>query len=117
MTQAQFKKKTQALFKQHEKLLSRRNSKAPNGNGIFDRYTYPVLTAEHAPLIWRYDFDQQTNPYLQERMGINAAFNAGAIEHDGKVLVLGGTGYPSGGARSDHTVQPSSANASTIIPL
>ena len=88
MTQAEFKKKTQALFKQHEELLSRRNSKAPNGNGIYDRYTYPVLTAEHAPLIWRYDFDQKTNPYLQERMGINAAFNAGAIEHNGKILVL-----------------------------
>ncbi len=47
-----------------------------------------MLTAEHAPLIWRYDFDQKTNPYLQERMGINAAFNAGAIEHNGKILVL-----------------------------
>ena len=89
MIEAEFKKKTQALFSQHEKLLKRRNFKVPNGNGIYDRFMYPVLTAEHTPLIWRYDFDFKTNPYLQERMGINAVFNAGAIEHNGKILVLG----------------------------
>ena len=89
MTQAEFKKKTQALFKQQEKLLKRRNSMVAHGNGIYNRYKYPVLTAEHAPLIWRYDFDFRSNPYLQERMGINAVFNAGAIEHKGKILVLG----------------------------
>lgn len=89
MTPAEFKKTTQALFAHHERLLKRRNPKLPQGNGIYDRYTYPVLTAEHAPLIWRYDFEQQTNPYLQERMAINAVFNAGAIEHNGKILVIG----------------------------
>ena len=89
MTQSEFKKKTYALFSQHEKLLKRRNPKAAAGNGIYKRYTYPVLTAEHTPLIWRYDFDFRTNPYLQERMGINAVFNAGAIEHKGKILVIG----------------------------
>ena len=89
MTQAEFKKKTQALFAQHEKLLKRRNPKVASGNGVYDRYTYPVLTAEHAPLTWRYDFDQKTNAHLQERMAINAVFNAGAIEHNGKILVIG----------------------------
>ncbi|HET8824150.1 MAG TPA: glycosidase [Terriglobales bacterium] len=89
MTPAEFKKTTQALFAHHERLRKRRNPKLPQGNGIYDRYTYPVLTAEHAPLIWRYDFEQQTNPYLQERMAINAVFNAGAIEHNGKILVIG----------------------------
>lgn len=49
-------------------------------NGIFDRYEYPVLTAAHAPIIWRYDLNPQTNPFLSERLGINAVFNAGAIE-------------------------------------
>jgi 4-O-beta-D-mannosyl-D-glucose phosphorylase len=88
MTQAELKKKTQALFAQQEKLLNRRNSKAANGNGIYDRYAYPVLTAAHAPLIWRYDFDQKSNPYLQERMGINATFNAGAIEFNGRIAVV-----------------------------
>lgn len=89
MTQAEFKKKTRTLFAKHEKLLKHRNPIAANGNGIYDRYTYPVLTAEHVPLIWRYDFDCKTNPYLQERMGINAVFNAGAIEYNGKILVIG----------------------------
>ena len=89
MNQAEFKKKTQALFSQHEKLLKRRNTKVANGNGIYDRYRYPVLTADHTPLIWRYDFDIKTNPYLQERIGINSVSNAGAMEHQGKILVIG----------------------------
>jgi 4-O-beta-D-mannosyl-D-glucose phosphorylase len=89
MNQVEFKKRTQSLFSQHQKLLKRRNSKVPNGNGIYDRYRYPVLTADHTPLIWRYDFDASTNPYLQERMGVNSVFNAGAIEHNGKILVVG----------------------------
>ena len=68
--------------------MKRSNTKLPNGNGIYDRCTNPVLTAEHAPLIWRYDFDFTTNPHLQERMGINATFNAGAIEFSGKIALL-----------------------------
>jgi len=89
MTQGEFRRQTRTLFAQQEKLLKQRNPKISKGNGIYDRYTYPVLTAEHTLLIWRYDFDFKTNPYLQERMGINAVFNAGAIEHNGKILVLG----------------------------
>jgi 4-O-beta-D-mannosyl-D-glucose phosphorylase len=88
MDRAAFKKSVQELFKQQEKLLARRNSKAPGGNGIYDRYEFPVLTAAHAPLTWRYDLDQKTNPFLMERMGINATFNAGAILHQGKFLVV-----------------------------
>ncbi len=87
MTNAEFRAQVRELTKRHEKLLARKNRKAEGGNGVFDRYVYPVLTAEHAPLFWRYDFDQKTNPFLMERMGMNAAFNAGAIEHEGKVLV------------------------------
>jgi 4-O-beta-D-mannosyl-D-glucose phosphorylase len=88
MDRAAFKKGVQELFKQQEKLLARRNRKAPGGNGIYDRYEFPVLTAAHAPITWRYDLDQKTNPFLIERMGINAAFNAGAILHEGKFLVV-----------------------------
>jgi 4-O-beta-D-mannosyl-D-glucose phosphorylase len=88
MTQAEFKKRVQSLFKQQEKLLSRRNRKSPGGNGIFDRYEHPVLTAAHAPITWRYDLNQKTNPFLLERMGVNAAFNAGAILHESKFLVV-----------------------------
>jgi 4-O-beta-D-mannosyl-D-glucose phosphorylase len=88
MTQSEFNKKVQELFRQHEKLITRKNAKSANGNGIFDRYTYPVLTAAHTPLFWRYDFDWKDNPHLLERMGINATFNAGAMEHEGKFLVF-----------------------------
>jgi 4-O-beta-D-mannosyl-D-glucose phosphorylase len=88
MTQAEFKKKVQNLFKQQEKLLAKRNLKSTGGNGIYDRYENPVLTAAHAPITWRYDLNQKTNPFLLERIGINATFNAGAILHDGRFLVV-----------------------------
>ena len=57
-------------------------------NGIVIRYKYPILTADHVPLFWRYDLDPKTNPYLLERLGINAVFNAGAIEWGGKILLV-----------------------------
>jgi len=88
MKESQFQKKVTDLFRQHENLITRKNVKCDQGNGIFDRYKYPVLTAEHTPLFWRYDFDSRTNPYLMERMGINATFNAGAMGFEGKVVVL-----------------------------
>ena len=67
------------LRRQHEELLSRENFPL-EGNGIYERFRHPVVTAEHAPLEWRYDFNPATNPYLMERFGIHAAFNAGAIK-------------------------------------
>lgn len=76
------------LEKKYESLLSRSNEKAETGNGIFDRYKYPVLTAQHAPLFWRYDLNTTTNPYLMERFGINAVLNAGAIKWNDKYLVV-----------------------------
>ena len=88
MNQAAFKKSVADLFKQQEKLLRLRNRKSPGGNGVFDRYEYPVLTAAHAPITWRYDLDRKTNPFLLERMGINAAFNAGALLYQNKFLVV-----------------------------
>src|SRR5271157_4790926 len=88
MKQAEFRKRLQALGKQHEELLTRKNRKIEGGNGVFDRYVFPVLTAEHTPLFWRYDLDPKTNPYLMERLGINSTFNAGAMEYEGKIVVL-----------------------------
>ena len=88
MDQAQFKKSVLDLIKQQERLLAHRNRKSAGGNGIFDRYEFPVLTAAHAPIVWRYDLDQKTNPFLMERIGVNAAFNAGALLHEGKFLVV-----------------------------
>lgn len=77
-----------ALLEQHHKeLISRKNEQEVIGNGVYKRFIDPVLTADHAPLTWRYDFNPETNPFLMERFGINAAFNAGAIKHDGKYLL------------------------------
>jgi 4-O-beta-D-mannosyl-D-glucose phosphorylase len=88
MTQEAFKQSVQELFARQENLLTLQNSKSPNGNGVFDRYENPVLTAAHAPITWRYDLDAKTNPFLMERIGVNAVFNAGAILHEGKFLVV-----------------------------
>ena len=77
------------LMEEYETLISRENEKILPGNGIFERYKYPILTAAHTPLEWRYDFNPETNPYFMERFGINAVFNGGAIKFDGKYLVMG----------------------------
>jgi 4-O-beta-D-mannosyl-D-glucose phosphorylase len=57
-------------------------------SGVFERYRYPVLTAVHTPIFWRYDLSPQTNPYLMERMGINGVFNPGAIEFNGRICLM-----------------------------
>ena len=83
----EFKNALNNLKANHEELLSRKNEKVLNGNGIYDRYVNPILTAEHAPLHWRYDFNPETNPYLMERIGVNATLNSGAIKWNGKYLL------------------------------
>ena len=85
---AQFEQRKKALIEEYEAYVTRKNEKQGLGNGIYDRYKHPVLTREHAPLTWRYDFNFESNPFLMERMGINAAFNAGAIEFNGKILLV-----------------------------
>ena len=87
MNKQKFDKKVKELFKKHNQLIKRKNIKIKNGNGIFYRYKYPVLTAEHAPIFWRYDLNYKTNPYLMERLGVNGAFNAGAMEFKGKIIM------------------------------
>ena len=67
-----------------ERLLERKNEKTTFYNGIFDRYTWPVITRQHIPLSWRYDLDIETNPNFQERLGVNATLNSGAIRLNGK---------------------------------
>jgi 4-O-beta-D-mannosyl-D-glucose phosphorylase len=89
-----FKLRLSKLTGEHKALIKRRNKKIEPGNGIFDRYSYPVLTGAHAPLEWRYDLNPATNPHLMERFGINAAFNAGAMKFNGKyVLAVRVEGY------------------------
>lgn len=84
-----FKERLTKLVEQHKALLNRKNEIAPAwNNGLFDRWTHPVVTHEHTPLFWRYDLDEKSNPHLIERQGINAAFNPGAIEFGGKILLI-----------------------------
>lgn len=83
-----FEKRLLLLKKANEELMKRRNEKEKLCNGIYDRYCYPVLTAEHTPLFWRYDLDPKTNPHLMERFGINAVFNSGAIKLNEKYYLI-----------------------------
>lgn len=85
----EFKKRLKQLNNEHESLIFRKNKPVKEGyNGIYYRYKYPAITAAHIPLTWRYDLNPETNPYLQERNGINAAFNSGAILLNGRYLMV-----------------------------
>lgn len=83
-----FAQKVEALRAHHEELLTRKNTPKQWGNGIYTKYEYPILTAEHTPLEWRYDFDEKSNPYLMQRIMMNAALNSGAIKLNGKYLLV-----------------------------
>ena len=83
-----FKEKVERLFQRHEELITRKNVAVEDGNGIFTRYKYPVVTAAHTPVFWRYDLDEKSNPYLMERIGMNATMNSGAIKWNGKYLMV-----------------------------
>lgn len=83
-----YKKRLQILEAQFEALVSATNCKVVLGNGIYDRYENPILTAQHTPISWRYDLNPETNPYYMERFGINATFNAGAIKWNGKYILV-----------------------------
>jgi 4-O-beta-D-mannosyl-D-glucose phosphorylase len=88
MMKNSFTKRLSKLNEGYVDLIQRSNELLSPGNGIFDRYKYPVLTAAHVPLFWRYDLDERSNPFLMERFGINGVFNAGAIKwKDGYVLM------------------------------
>ena len=88
MDRTEFDARLDSLRQTHEELLGRKNAKAQGSNGIFDRYRNPILTAAHTPVFWRYDLNYETNPHLLERLGINATFNSGAIELNGKILLV-----------------------------
>jgi 4-O-beta-D-mannosyl-D-glucose phosphorylase len=84
-----FQTRLTRLEVEHQELITRPNPVDPGwSNGVFERYTNPVLTGAHTPLFWRYDLNPTTNPYLMERQGINGAFNPGAIELNGKIYLM-----------------------------
>lgn len=77
------------LKPQQETLLTRKNEvNKAFYNGIYDRYQYPVITRHHVPLHWRFDLNKETNPYFQERLGINATLNPGALYHEGRYYLV-----------------------------
>ena len=84
-----FEERKNYLIKQYEELATQKNAVDERWyNGCFERYVNPVITAEHIPLNWRYDFNKETNPFFMERLGVNAAFNSGAIELNGKICLV-----------------------------
>ncbi len=83
-----YQEKVQALRQRHEALLQRKNQVMKGGNGIYEKYEYPILTAEHTPLEWKYDFNEKDNPFLMQRIMMNAVLNAGAIKLDGRYLLV-----------------------------
>jgi 4-O-beta-D-mannosyl-D-glucose phosphorylase len=83
-----FEDRLSLLEAEHRATVERPNVPEYPGNGIFVRYKNPILTAAHAPLFWRYDLDKSRNPFLMERMGINATFNSGAILLNGRYCLV-----------------------------
>lgn len=83
-----FKKALKQIIDEHKSIIEKSNICLTQGNGVFDRYENPVVTAAHVPVNWRYDLNPVTNPYLMERIGVNGTFNAGAIKFNGKYILM-----------------------------
>ncbi|MEP7251867.1 MAG: glycosidase [Ginsengibacter sp.] len=83
-----FQNRLRFLKNEHDSLIQKPNAMLESINGIFNRYENPVLTAGHAPLEWRFDFNPASNPLMLERFGINATFNAGAMKFKDKYVLV-----------------------------
>ena len=81
-----FNERMEQIRSNYASLIGKKNEAAVY-NGVVTRYKYPVLTAAHVPIEWRYDCNPTTNPFLMERFGINAVFNAGAMFWNGKYIL------------------------------
>ncbi len=88
MTNKLFEENKAKVMKRYEEIINRRHVKSDFYNGIYDRYEYPVLTRDHIPPFWKFDMNPETNPYFMERLGVNCAFNSGAIELNGKFYLV-----------------------------
>ena len=89
-----FKQALDAIKANHEQLLTRQNEKEAFGNGIYDRFVYPIITAAHAPIHWRYDLNPETGEKKTEeplemeeervyRQGDVVQWNEGEAEVEG----------------------------------
>ena len=83
-----FEERYQYLQKTYKELVEKKNLEKRSVNGIYNRFENPILTPQHAHLEWRFDLEPETNPFLLERFGINAVFNAGAIKFNNKYLLI-----------------------------
>jgi len=72
MEEVLFEQRLQQLNLEYEALIRRKNEEIASPNGIYCRFKYPVITREHIPPCWRFDFNYATNPNLLERLGVNA---------------------------------------------
>jgi 4-O-beta-D-mannosyl-D-glucose phosphorylase len=83
-----FKKRKIEIIEEFQQLIEQQNEAASTmSNGIFTRYKNPILTAKHAPIEWRYDLNETTNPLLMERIGVNATLNSGAMKWKNKYIL------------------------------
>lgn len=87
MMNKQFSEKLDTIYQSQEKLIKRKNTPTSD-NGVWTRYQHPILTRDHAPILWRYDINPETNPFLLERIGINATLNAGAMKWNEKYILV-----------------------------
>lgn len=76
------------VMEEYEETVSKKNKISSFYNGVYFRYENPVLTREHIPPMWKYDFNPETNPFFMERLGVNAVFNSGAIYLNGKYYLV-----------------------------
>lgn len=82
-----FQERRKFVEDNYNALISRDNVRIP-GNGVFCRWQNPVITAEMVPPFWKYDYNEKTNPYFMERIGVNATLNSGAIKWNGKYVLM-----------------------------
>jgi 4-O-beta-D-mannosyl-D-glucose phosphorylase len=88
MNKLQFELERTKLLNNYNSLMMRPNEKEIFGNGIYDRYKYPILEAAHVPVNWKYDLNFETNPLLLQRIGVNCVLNSGAFYLDGKYILV-----------------------------
>lgn len=82
-----FQQRKKFVEDNYNALISRDNVRIP-GNGVFCRWQNPVITAGMVPPFWKYDYNEKTNPYFMERIGVNATLNSGAIKWNGKYVLM-----------------------------
>lgn len=82
-----FEYRKDLILARYEEHITKPNNPI-EGNGIYERYVNPVLTAESVPPFWKYDFNPSTNPFFMERIGCNATLNSGAIKWGNNYVIV-----------------------------